>query len=51
MTKFRIVATHPAFGTVEFLIEADDAPKAFTKWKSVVYSGRQWNVRSNTEVK
>lgn len=48
MTKFQITTTHPAFGEVIFIIEAEDSAKAFTKWKSVVFNPRQWNVRSNS---
>lgn len=47
MSRFRIVAQHMAFGVVEFVIEAEDAQEAFAKWKQVVYSGRQWIVKSN----
>lgn len=50
MNKFQITATHMAFGTVVFIIEAEDDKQAFTKWKSVVFSGRQWVVKSNTKL-
>lgn len=50
MNKFQIVATHIAFGTVVFIIEAEADKLAFTKWKQVVFSGRQWTVKSNTQV-
>ena len=50
MSKFEIVAQHMAFGTVVFVIDAEDDKQAFTKWKQVVYSGKQWIVKSNTKV-
>jgi hypothetical protein len=50
MSKHEVVATHPAFGEVVFLIEAEDAAKAFSIWKQIVYSSRQWIVKSNTAV-
>jgi len=30
--------------------KAEDDKKAFAKWKQVVFSGRQWIVKSNTPV-
>ena len=48
--KFQIEAQHIAFGTVVFIIEAEDDKKVFAKWKQVVFSGRQWIVKSNTPV-
>lgn len=50
MNKFQIVAQHMAFGNVVFILEAEDDKKAFAKWKQVVFSGRQWVVKSNTQV-
>jgi len=50
MSKAKIVATHPAFGEVVFFIEAEDEKKAFTAWKQIVYSSRQWSVKSNAMV-
>lgn len=46
--KVEIVATHPAFGEVAFAIEAEDGAKAFSLWKQIVYSGKQWIVKSNS---
>jgi hypothetical protein len=37
-----------AFGTVVFILEAESDKAAFAKWKQVVFSGRQWIVKSNT---
>jgi hypothetical protein len=34
-----------------FVVEAEDAAKAFGRWKQIVYSGKQWIVKSNTEAK
>jgi type II secretory pathway component PulK len=49
--KHRIIATHMGGGEVEFVLEAEDSAKAFTKWKQqVVANPRQWNVRSNVAV-
>jgi hypothetical protein len=48
MSKAEIVATHPAFGEVTFVIEAEDTVKAFSIWKQIVFSSRQWVVKSNT---
>lgn len=49
MPKYQIIATHPAFGTVTFVFDAPEPARAFQLWKSIVYSGRQWVVKSNTE--
>jgi hypothetical protein len=50
MSKFELTATHPAFGTVVFGVEAEDDKKAFSIWKQIVYSSRQWVVKSNVAV-
>jgi hypothetical protein len=47
MSKHRITTTHPAFGEVVFIIEADSDARAFQLWKSVVFSARQWVVKFN----
>lgn len=47
-TKIEITATHPAFGEVTFVIRADDGKQAFTLWKQIVYSSRQWVVQKNS---
>jgi hypothetical protein len=49
--KVEIVAQHPAFGTVTFLIDAEDGTKAFSLWKQIIYSSRQWIVKSNNGAK
>lgn len=49
MKKHKITATHPAFGVIVFIIEAEDPKAAFQRWKQVVYSSRQWNIKSNVE--
>jgi hypothetical protein len=45
--NFVIIATHPAFGTVTFTLDAVDAKAAFATWKQVVGSTRQWIVKRN----
>jgi hypothetical protein len=50
MSKFELTATHPAFGTVVFVVEAEDDKAAFARWKQIVYSSRQWIVKSNIVV-
>jgi hypothetical protein len=42
-----IEATHPAYGTVTFTIPAEDAKQAFSLWKQIVFSSRQWMVKRN----
>ena len=34
-----------------FMVEAKDAAKAFSRWKRIVSSSKQWIVKSNTEAK
>jgi hypothetical protein len=46
--KTRITAVHPAFGEVCFEFEAKDGNQAFSLWKSIVFSPRQWSVRKNS---
>lgn len=46
--KVEITAVHPAFGEVTFILEAENGLKAFSLWKSIVFSPRQWSVRKNT---
>jgi hypothetical protein len=46
--KVEITAVHPAFGEVTFIVEAENGLKAFSLWKSIVFSPRQWSVRKNT---
>jgi hypothetical protein len=46
-TNHTLVATHPAFGTVTFGINAADAKTAFSLWKQIVHSSRQWVVQRN----
>jgi hypothetical protein len=46
-TNHTLVATHPAFGTVTFIISATDAKTAFSLWKQIVHSSRQWVVQRN----
>jgi hypothetical protein len=48
--KHEITAHHLGFGTVTFIVEAEDSAKAFSKWKQVVFNPRQWIVKSNTVV-
>ena len=50
MSKATIVATHPAFGEVTFVIEAADTKQAFEVWKQIVSSSRRWIVKSNVAV-
>lgn len=47
--NFVITATHPAFGTVTFTLDAADAKAAFAVWKQVVGSTKQWIVKRNEE--
>lgn len=47
-TNHTLVATHPAFGTVTFVISATDAKTAFSLWKQIVHSSRQWVVTHNS---
>jgi len=47
--SFVITATHPAFGTVTFALDAADAKSAFAVWKQVVGSTKQWIVKRNEE--
>jgi hypothetical protein len=49
MSNYEIVATHPAFGEVRFVVAAEDSHKAFALWKQIVFSSRQWIVKSNTQ--
>jgi hypothetical protein len=46
-TNHAIEATHPAFGTVTFTIPAEDSKQAFSLWKQIVFSSRQWMVKRN----
>ena len=46
-TNHTLVATHPAFGKVTFVISATDAKTAFSLWKQIVHSSRQWVVQRN----
>lgn len=48
-SNFTITATHPAFGTVTFALDAADAKAAFAVWKQVVGSTKQWIVKRNEE--
>jgi len=50
MNNYEIVATHQAFGTVKFVIAAEDEKKAFSAWKQIVFKASQWIVKSNTVV-
>ena len=34
-----------------FVVEAEDAAKAFSRWNQIVHSGKQWILKSNTEAK
>lgn len=45
--KIEIVAVHPAYGEVTFSIPAQDAREAFSLFKQIVFSCRQWSVRKN----
>lgn len=45
--KISIIAVHPAFGEVSFELQAEDGNHAFSLWKSIVFSPRQWSVRKN----
>jgi hypothetical protein len=47
LTNYTLVTTHPAFGTVTFTLDAPDEKTAFTKWKSIVGTQKQWIVRRN----
>jgi hypothetical protein len=47
--KFVLVAEHPAFGEVTFTVLAKDRATAFSQWKQIVFSSRQWIVKSNEE--
>lgn len=46
--RVEITAVHPAFGEVTFIVQAENGLKAFSLWKSIVFSPRQWSVRKNT---
>jgi hypothetical protein len=46
-SKFKIVATHQAYGTMEFHLDALDRKDAFNRFKGVVYSAKQWIIVSN----
>ena len=46
--RTEIVARHPAFGEVTFTLDATDAARAFSLWKQIVASAKQWNVVSNS---
>jgi len=46
-TNHTVVATHPAYGEVVFIIPANDAKHAFSLWKQIVFSSRQWVVKRN----
>jgi len=45
--RFEITAHHLGFGVVTFTVEAESDKAAFTKWKQIVFSPRQWIVKSN----
>jgi len=45
--KYLITATHQAFGTVDFRLDAADAKDAFAQFKQIVFNPRQWIVLSN----
>ena len=47
--KYAIQARHVAFGTVCFIIEAAERKEAFSKFKSIVHSVRQWTIMQNEE--
>ena len=47
--RFQIEASHPALGTVLFIIAGEDNKAAFALWKQVVGSSRQWVVKSNAK--
>lgn len=46
--RVEITAVHPAFGEVTFIVQAENGLKAFSLWKSIVFSPRQWSVRKNS---
>jgi hypothetical protein len=47
LSRYKIVATHPAYGEVEFILSALDARAAFKTWKQFVLFTGQWNIRKN----
>jgi len=47
VNNFTIVAKHPGFGEVSFTLAATDAKAAFSTWKNIVGSGRQWQIVTN----
>jgi hypothetical protein len=47
MSRHAITANHQAFGSVEFTLEARDAKDAFSKFKQIVFSAKQWIVTDN----
>ena len=48
--QFSIIARHPAYGTVTFVIPAADAKAAFNAWKQILAASRQWVVERNDEL-
>lgn len=50
MTADRVSNDLRVMGGVKFVVVAEDTVKAFQMWKPIVYSSRQWVVKSNTAV-
>jgi hypothetical protein len=45
--NFTIEANHQGYGTILFIIPANDAKDAFKTWKQILGNPRQWIVKRN----
>jgi hypothetical protein len=48
---FKLTAKHAGLEVVTFIIEAEDRKDAFSKFKSIVFSHKQWIVTNNEEIR
>jgi hypothetical protein len=49
--QFKLTAKHAGLGVNVFIVEADGPKAAFSKFKSIVFSHKQWTVTSNEEIR
>ena len=49
--QFKLTAKHAGLGVNVFIVEANDLKAAFSKFKSIVFSHKQWTVTSNEEIR
>jgi hypothetical protein len=49
--QFKLTAKHAGLGINVFIVEADGPKAAFSKFKSIVFSHKQWTVTSNEEIR